>query len=441
MRPRFLFLVLAVSAAACQKVGSTSEKQSAAGKAAALSAPVAALETARRLAVAPTKEATATDRRILALSKLAAAQPRRADVFVELGRTWAKKARESSDPGYYVNADACVDVALDLSPDDKGALDLRAMVLLNAHEFRRARDVANSILARDPEMVSAWGSLSDALLEIGELEEADRAAQKMMELKPSLSSYSRVSYFQWLAGNEKGAIESARLAIDAGGDPANAEPRAWAIVQAAMIFWHRGDYAGADAGFTQALEVVHDYPPALVGRGRVALAHQASAEAARYFERAYRASPLVETAWLLGEARERAGDAEGARAAFAEAEKEGKGGDRRTLSLMYSTRNTNAEDALRLAEREHTTRGDIYTEDALAWALYRNGLFEDAKAAIERARRYGTKDARLLYHEGAIETALGRREAGKKLAQAAIALNPEFDPVGATEARALARGR
>jgi tetratricopeptide (TPR) repeat protein len=169
--------------------------------------------------------------------------------------------------------------------------------------------VAQSILRADPEAVSAWGSLSDALLELGDIEEADRAAQRMMELKPNLASYSRVSYFQWLAGNIPGAIESARLAIDAAGDPGNAEARAWVIVHAAMLFWHRGDYAGADAGFRQALEVVSGYPPALVGRGRVAMAEGDAAQAAAHYERAFRTSPLVETAWLLGEARELVGDA------------------------------------------------------------------------------------------------------------------------------------
>ena len=64
------------------------------------------------------------------------------------------------------------------------------------------------------------------------------------------------------------------LAIDAGGSQTDREPVAWVLVQAAMLFWHRGDYEGADAGFKQAFELVRGYPPALVGRGRVAMACQ-----------------------------------------------------------------------------------------------------------------------------------------------------------------------
>jgi hypothetical protein len=104
---------------------------------------------------------------------------------------------------------------------------------------------------------------------------------------------------------------------------------------------------------------------------------------------------------------------------------------------MYSSRQTNADEALRLAEEERGARGDVYTDDALAWALYRHGRFADAKNAIARARRYGTKDARLLFHEGAIEKALGHEAAGGRLLAQALELNPKFDVAGAAEARAL----
>src|SRR5438445_241902 len=86
-----------------------------------------------------------------------------------------------------------------------------------------------------------------------------------------------------------------------------------------------------------------------------------------------------------------------------------RSGARRTLSLVYSTRNLHPEEALELAQQERATRGDPSTDDALAWALYRNGRFVEAKVAIDRARRHGTKDARLLFHEGAIDMALGHR--------------------------------
>jgi tetratricopeptide (TPR) repeat protein len=390
-----------------------------------------------RLALAATKENAPVDRRLADLSKVARVEPRKLETWILLGRAWVWKARESSDPGYYLNANACADVALGLSPGNALALGLRALVLLNDHKFAEARDLAEATVDADPADPMAWGNLSDALLELGDLERAGRAMQTMMDLKPSLPAYTRASYFQWLGGDARGAIESARLAIDAGGDPENTEPRAWALVHAATLFWHLGDYEGADAGFEQALVVMRDYPPALVGRGRVALAQGDARRAAELFRKAHERSPLVETAWLLADALEAEGDANGAREAFARAERDGKRSDPRTLSLMYSTRGTMPEEALRLAEEERTKRGDPYTDDALAWALYRNGRMGDARTAIDRARRYGTDDARLLFHQGAIDMATGDRAAGRKLVARALDLNPNFDLSGAAEARKL----
>jgi tetratricopeptide (TPR) repeat protein len=130
--------------------------------------------------------------------------------------------------------------------------------------------------------------------------------------------------------------------------------------------------------------------------------------AAELFERAWKVSPLVETAWLLGDAREAMGDAKGAAEAYALVEREGRRTDPRTLSLFLSTKGRNAaevEEALKLAREEYEVRKDITSEDALAWAYYRTGRIAEAKASIAKARRLGTPDARLMFHEGAIHQA------------------------------------
>jgi tetratricopeptide (TPR) repeat protein len=209
------------------------------------------------------------------------------------------------------------------------------------------------------------------------------------------------------------------------------------MVQAAMIFWHRGDYPGADAGFSAALKECADYPPALVGRGRVALGNGDAAKAVELVAQAYKLSPLPDTAWLLGDARAAAGDAKGADEAWALVVKAGRASDPRTLAQFYATKGRDHEEAVRLALEEKKVRDDLYTEDALAWALYRAGKIADAKVAADKATALGTKDARLLYHAGAIRIAAGDKAAGEKLVQEALALNPKFDWTGAPEAAKL----
>jgi len=406
------------------------------------STSASALSPEQRLALAPivtTGESNPIDGEIAKAEEAVRHAPENVDLVVALGDLWVRKARESTDPAFYRNADACATIALDLRPDYAPAANLQTLVLLNDHKLEEARAKAEGIVAAHREDPMGYGNLSDALLELGRFDEAAAAVQKMVDLKPNVASYSRASYVSWLRGDSAGALEAARLAVDSGADPKDPEPRAWQLVQTAMIFWHRGDYDGADAGFELAREHgMSEYPPALVGKGRVALARGDGKRATELFERAYRHSPLVTTAWLLGDARTMAGDVEGAARAYALVERDGERTDKRALSLYYSTKQLKPDVALKLAADEKATRSDLYTDDAYAWALHRNGRDREARAAIDRALSHGTKDALLLFHAGAIRMTLHEVVTGKKLVTEALALNPKFDVTGAEEARGIA---
>jgi tetratricopeptide (TPR) repeat protein len=380
-------------------------------------------------------DGTATmDRLIGDLQARLRQEPRSADAWVALGEAWVRRARAKSDPGHYRSAADCAEAALALAPGDRRAEVLRGLVLLDAHRFEEARQAALALLQRHPLDATALGILSDSLLELGRFEDAVDVTQRMVDLKPNLPSYARASYLMWLRGDLPGSLAAARLAVDAGGDP---ESRAWVLVQTALLFWHRGDLDGADAGLDHALAEVPGYPAALAAKGKVALSRGDGRGAQGWLERAFRAAPLPETAWLLGDARRAQGDEAGAREADELVVRGGLAFDRRTLALFDATRDRDRDEAVRLAEDERSRRGDVYTEDACAWALYRAGRLREAGAAAERATRLGTPDARLLYHAGAIRLALGDRRRGLALLRRALALNPAFDPTGAAEARRL----
>jgi tetratricopeptide (TPR) repeat protein len=363
-------------------------------------------------------------------------EPRKLDAWISLGNGWVRQARRSGDPGFYLNAAACASLALEVEPGAPAALSLRALAELNEHRFAQARATAQEVLAQRPEDPEALGLLSDAELELGHFDSAAAAAQQMMDLKPNLPSYSRASYLQWLQGDVAAAKQSAREAIDSGWAPHDVEPLAWVFVQAAMLFWNQGDYPGADAGFNQALALIPDYAPALVGKGRVALAAGDGARAARLFRKALAKTPLVETQALLGDALEMTGDVPGAAAARQAAVREGRQRDRLSAAMVLTARGDSAREALDLLDEERKTRGGIYLDDAYAWALYRAGRYAEAQTASQRATSLGTQDARLLFHAGAIRLARGDAS-GRGLIRQALSLNPAFDLAGAAEARQL----
>jgi tetratricopeptide (TPR) repeat protein len=391
---------------------------------------------ARALALAKPGGSARVDLEIEQLEKAIDKKPDARDALILLGRRWVWKARESADPGFYLNANACADVALELDPGSREAMALRGLVLLNSHKFTDAKDVAGQILAKDPQHLLALSVLSDCELEIGDYDAATSAAQRMNNLKPNLPAYVRASHLRWLRGDEDGAKELIKHAYDAK-DPREPESGAWVLVQGAVMFLEDGDYDGAEKGFELALRDVPDYPQALVGEGRVALARGDGKRAAELLDRAYKASPLVETAWRLGDAREMAGDHAGAEAAYAEVKKRGRQSDGRTLAQFLATKNEDHDEALKLALDEKKVRDDIYTEDAIAWASYRLGKLPEARAASDLATRLGTKEARLLYHAGAIRIAQGDKAGGEKLVKEALAKNPKFDVTGAAEAAKL----
>ncbi len=269
----------------------------------------------RALCLAPQPGAGLVPRDLRAQQQRAKAEPEAADAWVAAGHGFVRMARTATTPALYRNADACATLALEREPEHRGALALRGMVLQNDHRFEETRALARRLLAGDSDDPMAFALLSDAELELGQLDAAIRAAQRMIDLKPSLLSYGRAAHLRFLQGDAAGAKRLYQLAIAAGRLDRDREPSAFMISEAALLFWHEGDYAGADAGFDYALTQVSDYPPALVGKGRVALARGDYRAAARLFERALARRPLAETAWLLGDAHTLRGDAAAAQRA------------------------------------------------------------------------------------------------------------------------------
>jgi len=398
-------------------------------------APDAATTTTKPVELPPNQRAALTPDNDLAITgaqDVVRRDTEKNDPWIALGRLWLKK-------GVPLNAEACASVVLGRDPDHAGAADLESRVLMKRRDYEEARKVGERITGRRPNDAVGWGNLSDALLELGRYDEANDAAQKMLELAPGVASHRRVAYLEWLHGDIAGAKKSIKSALDAGGDP---EALAAADVQSGMMAWHAGDYDGASAAFDEALRRIAnaDFVPALIGRGRVALARGETYLAVEQLSRADTASPSVETAWLLADALAAGGLTKEAEKLYRGVPKEAAS-DPRTYSLFLTTKKDptkeERDEALRLAGGEHVKGISVYTEDAMAWALYRAGMLEAAKTTDARARRLHTPDALLIFHEGAIRIAAGDTKKGKELVAKALALNPAFDWRAAREAKEL----
>jgi tetratricopeptide (TPR) repeat protein len=108
----------------------------------------------------------------------------------------------------------------------------------------------------------------------------------------------------------------------------------------------------------------------------------------------------------------------------------------RLLAIYYCEHGENLDDAYRIATRELAVRDDVFTEDTLAWCAAMAGHWDEARARIAKATRYGTENALLDYHAGAIALHFGDRAAARAWLEKALALNPQFHAVYADDARA-----
>jgi len=321
----------------------------------------------------------------------------------QLGYRFISKARVTNDAGYYTVAEQAAACLESIQSSDPAALLLRGHVLHQMHRFREAESIARRLVTLR-EFVLDFGLLGDALMEQGRLAEAADAYQKMMDLKPFYQSYVRAAHLRWLKGDLDGAIEMMRAAVKAA-SPRDPESVAWAYVRLATYHLQRGQFVDAERMIASSLQFVPDYAAALLVRGRIQLAQNKTAAAVASLEQAARLNPLPEYNWALAEALRSVNRLDDAIAV--EQMVRGDRTDPRTVALYLSTRQTDVEQAVSLARAELEKRSDVFTLDAMAWALARAGRIEEASTVMSRALAEGTQDGRLLLHAAAISAAGG----------------------------------
>lgn len=370
------------------------------------------------LALAPHDGKKPIDKEIVRLQKQVRDSKTDPVAFIEnLGWKFVEKARLSYDPGYYKLAEAASLCMESKQPGISDALLLRGHVLHSLHKFKEAEVLARKLVAQR-EVPYDYGLLGDVLMEQGNLKDAVQAYQKMINLKPGLQSYSRGAYVRWLKGNVSGAAQLMKLAAGAG-SMRDGNSTAWAYTRLALYEMQGGRKQQAQQACDFALNYQKDYAPALLARGRMLLGEGKNAEAVKLLQRAAALNPLPEYQWLLADALRAAKREPEARAVEAQLTRSGAVDDPRTFSLYLATRGQQPQTALNLAQQELKNRADIFTLDALAWALTSTGKVREARPLMQRALAEGTQDARLFFHAGTIALKGGEKpEARRWLAKA-----------------------
>jgi tetratricopeptide (TPR) repeat protein len=383
--------------------------------------PPAASDAAAALPPAPTPNAS-TDKRIRALQATVRAAPGRADGWTLLAGAYLQKVRETGDAGFYARAEGAVGRALSLRPDDAGALTQRSALELSRHDFKAGLRDALRARALAPTVVAPLGVVVDALVELGRYPQAEAALQEMVDRKPNLAAYARVSYFRELHGDLDGALAAMRAAVSAGG----AAPEQDAYVRS-LLGGLELQHGGIDAALREyrgALEALPGYAAAEAGLAQADIARGRLAPAIARLQRVVDRLPLPGYVIALGEAQAAAGRRAAAAQTFAlvraQTTLQRQAGVNADVELaLFEADHGSPRRAVTLGRRAWAAAPSIRSADALAWALHRAGRSRAAFGWARRALALGSRDPAFLAHAGLIARSAGEPAAAARwLAQA-----------------------
>ena len=361
--------------------------------------------------------------------------------LAQLGLAYLQKARETSDPTFYTQAETVLHKALAINPASFDATAGIGSLELSRHQFRTALDWGRKAQGLAPQKAYAYGVIGDAQVELGDYDQAVATFQQMINLRPDLSSYARVSYARELYGDVEGAIQAMRQAAEAGGPaPENA---GWAHVQLGTLYFNSGRLDDAEREYNAALAAYPGYFHAQAGLAAVRAAQGRTAEAVTLYKAAVAVVPLPQYVQALGDLYAATGDAKDAQTQYDLVSYifhvfEVNGVDvSMEKAAFLADQDQDAEAAVQLAQSAAAWRHDIHTQDALAWTLYRAGRYAEALTTEQQAMRLGTQNALFYFHLGLIYNGLGDSANARKNLQQALAINPHFSLKYAPQATAL----
>jgi tetratricopeptide (TPR) repeat protein len=377
------------------------------------------------------------DRRISAAQAKLARQERDPRTWAELGIAYVEKARITANPAYYPKADGALRKSLAGQPDGNGPALIGMGALANArHDFAAAHSFGEQARAVFPDTAEVYGVLTDAHTQLGDTAAATDALQRMLDLKPGVSSFTRAAYEFELHGRVGDARHALDRALADAVDPADI---AFCRYRLGELAYDNGDVEGAARHYAAGLRAVPADPPLLQGKAKVAAARGQTTEALAGYRDLVARLPSLQYLHEYAQLLTAAGEEELAADQYTLIEQQQRlqaasgASDDLEAALIAADRG-DATQALRRAQAEWSRRQPVFVADALAWALHLNGQDAEALTFADQAARTGWRNATFSYHRGMILAGLGRgAEAVTALADA-LRVNPNF--VEARHARA-----
>lgn len=332
--------------------------------------------------------------------------------LVRLGGLFLRRYRDTGDEGELVAAEQVARRSLTHRRDrNQGALQLLIRALLGQHRFVESRAVAQRLVTESPDDAVAQSTLGEVLLELGEYLEADVIFRRLepRRFEPALAPrYARWLELRGQAGAARRLLESAREEAIRAGDAIPLDQRIWYELRLGELALRFGAHREAGHRISAGLALAPDDWRLLAAATRLALAtgHLDRAIALGDSSLGRHIDPATLAA--VGDAWRRKRDGARSEEYFRALEAMSGAPSRgfhRAWYLALLDHNRRIPEVLAAVERDIETRRDVYGYDLLAWALFKSGRVEDARAAMSQALVWGTEDPELAARARAIEEA------------------------------------
>ncbi|MGZ5299907.1 MAG: tetratricopeptide repeat protein [Actinomycetota bacterium] len=349
--------------------------------------------------------------------------------FASLGLAYVQQARVTADPSYYPKAQGVLRRSLSLERQDNFAAMVGMAALAGArHDFAGALRWGERAKAIDPYNGNVYGVIGDAQVELGRYRDAFATFQQMVDTRPDVASYARVSYARELMGDVPGAIRAMKAARDIAGTPADS---AWASYQLGELSFNRGNLEQARVAYARGIRTDPDYVPTFAGLAKVAWARGHLQEAIAGYTEVVSRYPAPEYVIALGDLYAAAGRADQAERQYslvhAEEQLFRSNGVNIDLELaLFDAAHGDPAGALAAARDEWAKRQSVHVADAYAWALFAGGRYAEASVYARKAMALGYRNALFAFHAGMIQLRLGNEAAARRLLAEAVGINPHF---------------
>lgn len=358
--------------------------------------------------------------------------------MLSLSQAYIQEGRVTGDHGYYDKAAIeLLDIILENQPQNFEAMCFKATVLLSQHHFAEGLELAKKGLPLNPESAFIYGILCDANLELGNYEEAIKAADKMTSTRPDIRSYARVSYLREIHGDYKGAIQAMKLATEAGYP--GLEETEWTRCILGHLYETTFSLDSAAYEYNVALSNRPNYAFAYAGLARIEKAKGNYKEAIALFEKAkeqmmdYSFSDELTDLYFLNNEKDKAkknsqlviemlgpniGD-----------ESETSHGHYADKELAYAyLKMDDSKKAFEHATIEYERRPkNIDVAEMMAWVNYKQKNYVEANKLIDVALRTKSNNPVLLCRAGLIKIKSKELEKGKALIKKGLEINPYLD--------------